>query len=185
MAVARRATVHPSGIAQECSTTYPMLESHLKKSGAEKDGHYYCIYYFFTPLLTRMELGVPFKLSSPDKTVPEDSANGIIVVDRPDVNAAAMWHIGPYQKLGDTYKALCEWIRSQGKSPGSLMFEEYYTNPMEEKDPAKYRTRVAERALAKVLLCVLNDTEARPDFMGCVFPELRHVGQWAEAERKR
>ncbi|CAI6000304.1 unnamed protein product [Closterium sp. NIES-64] len=111
-------------------------------SGAERDGRSYCIYYFFTPLLTRMELGIPFKLSSPDNTVPEDSENGIIVVNRPDVEAAAMWHIGPYQRLGDTYKALCEWIRSQGKYPGSLMFEEYCTNPMEEKDPAKYRTRV-------------------------------------------
>ncbi|CAI5504199.1 unnamed protein product [Closterium sp. Naga37s-1] len=54
-------------------------------------------------------------------------------------------------------------------------------------DPAAgiWPRKVAERMLAMALLCVLNDAEARPDFVGCVFPELRHVGQWAEAERKR
>ncbi|GJP82635.1 hypothetical protein CLOP_g12868 [Closterium sp. NIES-67] len=141
MAVARRAVLHPSGIAQQCGVTYPMLGSHLKKSGAEP-GRLYSIYFFFTPLLTRMENGIFYTPSSPDKTVPTDPAHGIIVVNHPEVKAAAMWHIGPYQKLGDTYKALCAWIRAQGKYPGSLMFEEYYTNPMEEKDPAKYKTRV-------------------------------------------
>ncbi|CAI7800473.1 unnamed protein product [Closterium sp. NIES-53] len=140
--VARRAELHPSGIAQQCSTTYPMLESHLKKSGAERDGPSYCIYYSFTPDHTRMELGIPFKISSPNKTVSDDPENDIIVVTPADVKAAAVWHIGPYQKLGSAYKTLSEWIRSQGKSPGSLMFEEYYTGPMQEKDPAKYRTRV-------------------------------------------
>ncbi|CAI5493057.1 unnamed protein product [Closterium sp. Naga37s-1] len=142
MAVARRAVLHPSGIAQNCSTTFPMLESHLEKCAAEKDGRPYSIYYFFTPLLTRVECGIPFKLSSADKTVPDDPANGIIVVTHPEVKAAAMWHIGSYEKLGDAYKALHEWIRSQGKYPGSLLFEEYYTNTTDEKDPAKYRTRV-------------------------------------------
>ncbi len=46
-------------------------------------------------------------------------------------------HIGPYDKLVETYTAMQTWIREQGLSPASKMWETYLSDPAVEKDPCQ------------------------------------------------
>lgn len=63
-------------------------------------------------------------------------------MELPECKAATVWHVGAYEKLSETYKSLCLYIKKQGLTPGKLCYEEYHTNPETEPDKDKYRTQV-------------------------------------------
>lgn len=60
----------------------------------------------------------------------------------PGGEAAVGWHIGPYERVGDTYAVLWQLVRAEGRSAGGPPWEVYWTDPGEEPDPAKWRTQV-------------------------------------------
>ncbi|GJP82637.1 hypothetical protein CLOP_g12870 [Closterium sp. NIES-67] len=90
-----------------------------------------------------------------------------LLLGQPNIRALHK-HLMPFKRAGGTVEAAVEEL-------------------MCCLDPAAgiWPRKVAERALGMALLCVMQDAEARPDFVGSVFPELKHVGQWAEAEKRR
>ena len=51
-------------------------------------------------------------------------------------------HVGPYDKLVDTYTAMDAWMKAHGHTPASRMWETYLSDPQVEKDPAKWMTRM-------------------------------------------
>lgn len=56
--------------------------------------------------------------------------------------AAVGMHLGPYDTLGQTYAAMMEWIKGQGRSVAGPMWETYLTDPTAEPDPQAWRTEV-------------------------------------------
>ena len=58
------------------------------------------------------------------------------------VEAAVGMHIGPYDTLEQTYSAMMEWIKWQGRSVAGPMWEVYLTDPSSEPDPQVWRTEV-------------------------------------------
>lgn len=59
----------------------------------------------------------------------------------PAVKAASLMHEGAYDRLMDSYSAIMEWMRANGKRPANFMWEEYLNSP-EEVPPEKLLTRL-------------------------------------------
>jgi effector-binding domain-containing protein len=51
-------------------------------------------------------------------------------------------HVGPFNTLERTYAEMCEWAAEQGLKPSGPMWEAYLTDPEQEPDQSKWRTRV-------------------------------------------
>lgn len=51
-------------------------------------------------------------------------------------------HIGPYEKLADTYAEAQRWMVERELKPGEVMWECYLSDPEAEPDPATWRTLV-------------------------------------------
>lgn len=59
----------------------------------------------------------------------------------PAVRAAVAVHVGPYDKLGESYGKLTEWMKANGHRPAGFMWEEYLNGP-DEVPPEKLMTRL-------------------------------------------
>lgn len=88
----------------------------------------------------RFEAGVP--LAGPFA----DTAT-VVGETLPGGEVAVLWHIGPYETLGDSHDRLHEWIAAQGRQPGDAPWEMYWTDPGEEPDPARWRTEIVQPLL--------------------------------------
>ena len=53
-------------------------------------------------------------------------------------------HMGPYEKLPETYAALQAWIKEKGHEAGDQSWEIYWTDPGTEADPKKWKTEVVQ-----------------------------------------
>jgi AraC family transcriptional regulator len=51
-------------------------------------------------------------------------------------------HVGPYDGLHATYKALATWIETQGKQPAGPPWEVYVTDPGLQPDATKWETQI-------------------------------------------
>ena len=60
----------------------------------------------------------------------------------PGGRAVVAVHVGPYDTLETTYHDMLGWISEQGLTPAPAMWEEYLSDPGQEPDPARWRTRV-------------------------------------------
>ncbi len=71
----------------------------------------------------------------------EDSPDPEVqVLERRGGRAAVGLHVGPYDRLETTYRALDDWLEAQGVRSAEEMWEEYLSPP--EGDPATWQTRV-------------------------------------------
>ena len=50
-------------------------------------------------------------------------------VELPGGEVAVAWHIGPYERLADTYAAMGRWIAAAGRAEGGPMWEVYWDDP--------------------------------------------------------
>ncbi|CAB4846661.1 unannotated protein [freshwater metagenome] len=55
---------------------------------------------------------------------------------------AVTTHVGPYDGIASAVDALKNWMSGHGVEPAGPHWEVYLTDPMEEADPAKWRTEV-------------------------------------------
>lgn len=90
--------------------------------------------YFGTPTGTvDVAAGFPSAAAvSPD--------GGVTPYTLPGGRAARVLHHGSYDTLGETYRALTQWMTAQGLTPGSIMWESYLTEP--SADPSTWVTEI-------------------------------------------
>jgi len=56
--------------------------------------------------------------------------------------AVIAWHVGPYDRLGDTHARIQAYLGEHGLERRGACWEEYWTDPGMEPDPSKWRTRI-------------------------------------------
>jgi effector-binding domain-containing protein len=56
--------------------------------------------------------------------------------------AIATVHVGPYQDLLRAHQALAAWAGARGREASGPAWEVFLTNPLQEPDPQKWRTKV-------------------------------------------
>lgn len=69
-------------------------------------------------------------------------SDGVEVTELPGGRAAVYTAVGPYEKLGESWQALAEWVSSQGETPRGDFAEYYVTEPTPDGDPNANVTRL-------------------------------------------
>lgn len=95
----------------------------------------FAYYHSWNDKETGMEVGFPVG--------PGAAGEGRIrMMSLPGGRVVSGTHIGPYDKLAESYNAMTAWMKSHGHAPANHMWETYLTDPHAEKDPAKYKTQM-------------------------------------------
>mgnify|MGYP002626216662 CR=1 FL=1 len=63
----------------------------------------------------------------------------------PAGKVASAWHMGPYEKLNETYAVVEAWIADEGLNTGPQSWEIYWTDPGSEPDSSKWKTEVVRQ----------------------------------------
>ncbi|MCZ7546603.1 MAG: GyrI-like domain-containing protein [Anaerolineae bacterium] len=66
----------------------------------------------------------------------------IVPGEQPGGRVATTMHVGPYERLGETWTALEGWLRAQALHTGATCWEVYETDPDAEPDPSKWKTQL-------------------------------------------
>jgi AraC family transcriptional regulator len=118
-------------IAESLGKTYP----YALQNGLAIAGRPFVRYSDVGPGLMTMETGTVIAAPAP-------GAGEIEPITLPGGPAAVAVHMGPYDKLQDTYAAMERWMQERGVRAAGAPWESYITDPAEHPDPANWRTDV-------------------------------------------
>jgi AraC family transcriptional regulator len=118
-------------IAESLGKTFP----YALQNGLAIAGRPFVRYSDVGPGLMTMETGTPLAAPAP-------GAGEVEAITLPGGPAAVAVHMGPYDKLQETYAAIERWMQQQGVKPAGSPWESYITDPAEHPDPANWRTDV-------------------------------------------
>ncbi len=118
-------------IAESLGKTFP----YALQNGLAIAGRPFVRYSDVGPGLMTMETGTPLASPAP-------GAGEIEAITLPGGPAAVAVHMGPYDKLQDTYAAMERWMQQHGVRAAGAPWESYITDPAEHPDPANWRTDV-------------------------------------------
>ncbi len=119
----------PQAFGRMFQELMPVLEKEVRCVGPP-----FAYYHSWSDDETDMEVGFPIAGEGVTK-------GRIRPFQLPAVQAATTVHVGPYDKLMESYTALMEWMKANGKKPASYMWEEYLNSP-EDTPPEKLETRL-------------------------------------------
>jgi AraC family transcriptional regulator len=118
-------------IAESLGKTFP----YALQNGLAIAGRPFVRYSDVGPGLMTMETGTVIAAPAP-------GAGEIEPITLPGGPAAVAVHMGPYDKLQDTYAAMERWMQAHGVRAAGAPWESYITDPAEHPDPATWRTDV-------------------------------------------
>jgi AraC family transcriptional regulator len=125
----------PDAISETMGPAFGKLFESVGRSGGVTAGPVFARYFAFSDDLVDYECGIA--LAAPYTWNGEVQAGQI-----GGCEAAVGMHIGPYDRLPETYAAMQAWIEGQGRKPGAVMWEVYLNDPDQVPDPAEWRTEV-------------------------------------------
>lgn len=134
-ALAIRETIAYPDIPARMGEFLGEIASLMGRKGIAFVGPPYTLYHSWGAGATDMEVGMPV----PPGIEGEGRVRATI---RPGGRVVTGLHVGPYDKISETYAAMEAWMKEHGHAPASSMWEIYLTDPQVEKDPAKYETRL-------------------------------------------
>ena len=121
-------------ISQTMGEAYGKVFAALGKAGVAPAGPAMCKYTAFSGESVTYEAGVPV-------ATPFAGDGEVVAGVVGGCDAAVGLHIGPYDKLVETYGQLQNWLQGQGKKPSAVMWESYLNDP-DETEPAELRTEI-------------------------------------------
>lgn len=130
-----RKTVKTSEIGQTLGELYGMIGEKVKAQKLEMAGPVFAIYHSYSPDTLTLEAGV--QINKPGKT--EGMVNAY---EMPAGKAAFVDYYGAYEGTEPVYAAINEWASANGKKLIRAPWEVYVTDPMMEKDTAKWNTKI-------------------------------------------
>ena len=114
---------------------FGQIAGYAARKGIRLAGPPFALYHSWGDAETDMEVGFPVASADPG----EGRIQPMVL---PGGRVVTGLHIGPYDKLVETYTAMQGWMQEQGLSPASKMWETYISDPAIERDPAKWVTRL-------------------------------------------
>ncbi len=117
-----RATTKEEDIPQLFDHAYGAIFAHLASQGQQPASAPYAAYFNMDMQNLQMEIGFPVSQALP-------GAGEIVSGELPAGAYAVTIHHGPYQKLGDSYQALAEWVKASGYTATGTAYEIYLTDP--------------------------------------------------------
>jgi effector-binding domain-containing protein len=132
-----RGKVSLAELAGFMAHAYGTVAAHLELLGVPMAGMPYARYRHLGDGEYEVEAGFPVEA--------EIAAEGEVEPSTlPAGPAAATWHVGPYDHIGPAYEALAEWVERHGGVIEAEAWEVYYSDPLEQPDPATWRTELVQ-----------------------------------------
>jgi effector-binding domain-containing protein len=125
----------PQTISADIGKSFGIIGEFTKKNKLTQAGPVLTIYHSYAPDKIDMECGVPV-----NKRV-----NGVGEVEcypMPATNTAMLNYYGAYDKMEGAHGAIKKWIKDNNKKMKGDPWEVYVTDPMNEKDTAKWLTEI-------------------------------------------
>ncbi len=122
-------------IGEDMVKAYEALQAHIGQIDTEFAGPPFAIYYDVCTPTWSVGCGVPV-------SNPITDAGDIEACESPSGKAAMVWHIGPYDKLSETWETFAAWFKEQGHDMSNLCWENYVTDPQAEPDTSKWKTQL-------------------------------------------
>lgn len=69
-------------------------------------------------------------------------AGRIVPSHLPGGSAATLIHVGPYEDLERSYARMAAWFSEHAITPGTTMWETYWSDPRSQPDPSTWRTEM-------------------------------------------
>ena len=133
--LAVRATANASAISAKLGEAYGEITASMKKQGLDFAGQPFALYHSASETNFDFEAGIPIdKKGKDDGNVKSGTryAGKVIVAD----------YYGAYDGLVSAHAAIDEYIKKNNKQVSGAPWEEYVTDPVAEKDTAKWLTKV-------------------------------------------
>ena len=129
-------TTFPMGdIGKAMGRLFGEVHGYIQQSGQDPAGCPLAIYHSEPGDTVELECAIP--VASPM------AGAGRVRADKLSAGTAAtVTHIGPYDTLSRTWRALTEWMASQGFDGAGVPWEVYVTDPGAEPDQSKWRTDI-------------------------------------------
>jgi effector-binding domain-containing protein len=133
--VIQRGTMTPAEMPVWFPKAYGEIVEFLRTHHTTPTGHPFARYHQLPGGRFEVEAGFPVAAA-----VDSDAVNQMSSL--PGGMVAVTVHVGPYDKLGDSYAAVAEWLRLRGGTPAGDPWEIYHDPPT--GDPDTWRTEIVQ-----------------------------------------
>jgi effector-binding domain-containing protein len=130
-----RSTIAVAEIPTFLRHAYEAVMQGLGSQGIAPVGEPFAYYLGMPTATVELEAGFPI-------AAPCVAAGEAIPSELPGGTIATGTHVGPYEKMVDTYNQLMAWMAQQGLVPGEQMWEIYLTDPAQEPDASRWQTQI-------------------------------------------
>lgn len=111
------------------------VHGYIQQSGQVPAGMPFAIYHSMDGRNVDVQCAIPV-------APPLGGTERILAGVLPSGTVATVTHLGPYDGLPGAWKALTEWMDSQGLKAAGAPWEVYVNDPGAEPDPSKWRTDI-------------------------------------------
>lgn len=133
--VSVKVTCLNSDIKKEMGQAYTNLMVFIEQSNVEMIGYPLCFYHNYDVQSTTFEAAIPIS-----KKI--EGSDDIMVKTLPKGDYVTTAYNGSYDKIQVAYQALTQWMTDNKIEAQGMPFDEYVTNPAEEKDTTKWITNI-------------------------------------------
>ena len=127
-------TTSTARIGEAMGEAFGAVFAAVGKAGVAPVGPAMCKYTAFSADSVTFEAGVPV-------AIPFAGDGAVVGSEVGGGTAAVGIHVGPYDKLSETYGRMQAWLEAQGKTPSSVMWESYL-NDSDSTPPEELRTEI-------------------------------------------
>jgi effector-binding domain-containing protein len=121
----------------------PNIADRIAAQGGNPAGPPFARYHEFGPEQADIEIGIPVAGPVPNIRPLEECEPGEVGASQlPGGELAVLVHLGLYDRLGEAYDRLRDWIHAEGRHEGRGPWESYVDDPTEVDDPVQLRTEV-------------------------------------------
>lgn len=127
-------------IGQKLGSLYAEVGEAMKKQGLNQVGAPFAVYHKVT---NNPDGSMHFVLQAGIPVDKEGKTEGRVKYwQTPPGNVVKAWHYGTYESTGQTHEIMHAWMAKNGKTADGAPWEVYATDPMVEKDTAKWLTEI-------------------------------------------
>jgi effector-binding domain-containing protein len=132
-----RTTTTPKQIGATLAESLGEIRQYLERTGTTPSGPPFARYHVYERDSIDMEAGQPV-------SQPVTGEGRVQSSELPGGPAAAVWHVGPYNKLFRAWSAIQAWMKENGQEESGAGWEAYVTDPGKEPDSSQWRTQVVQ-----------------------------------------
>jgi effector-binding domain-containing protein len=122
-------------ISADIGDSFKKISDYVAKNKLNMTGPVFTFFHSYSPDKIDMECAIPV-----DKTA--EPSGDVKTSEMKAQNAAVIHYYGDYALTGAAHEAMDKWIKSNNKTMNGSPWEEYITDPMVEKDTAKWLTKI-------------------------------------------